>query len=311
VSNKLRKLAPLLAIPILGVVAWLLYKELKHYNLHDVLAAVREIPPARLAWALGLVVVNYTVLIAYDWLAVWYLKLRVPVRRVALAALVAYVTSYNFGVLLGGTSVRYRFYSRWGLSIAEIARLVAVITLTCWLGLFALAGVVFLIVPLQIPGEVGLVIENIHVLGLLLLAAVGAYFAFGALKWMPHFLRKHKFEIPPVWVTTGQIIIAGSDFALAGAVLYVLLAPWTTAGYALVLAIYLLATVTSYISHVPGGLGVFELIVLTLLPHTDPAAKAHILSALLAFRVIYFLLPLLGGLTLWGGYEVATRRGTE
>lgn len=309
-SQKLRKLTPLLAIPILGIALWLLYKELKHYNVHDVLSALRQITPGRLALALGLVAVNYTVLIAYDWLAVWYLKLQVPLRRVALAALIAYVTSYNFGVLLGGTSIRYRFYSRWGLSLPEIARLVAVITLTCWLGLFALAGVVFLIVPLHIPGEVGLLIKNIHVLGLLLLAAVVAYYAFGALKWMPRFLRKHQFEIPPVWVTTGQIIIAGSDFALAGAVLYVLLAPWTTAGYALVLGIYLLATVTSYISHVPGGLGVFELIVLTLLPHTDLSAKAHILSALLAFRVIYFLLPLIGGLVIWAGYEVTTRKGT-
>jgi uncharacterized membrane protein YbhN (UPF0104 family) len=311
VSAKLRKLAPLIAIAILAVVLWLLYRELKHYNLHDVLAALKDISPARLAVALALTALNYIVLIAYDWLAVWYLKFKVPLRRVGLAALVAYVTSYNFGVLLGGTSIRYRFYSRWGLSLTEIARLVAVITLTCWLGLFALAGVVFLVVPLTIPGEVGLIIRNIHVLGVLLLAAVAAYYSFGALNWMPAFLRKHQFEVPPAWVTTWQIIIAGSDFALAGAVLYVLLDPLTPAGYPLVLGIYLLATVTSYLSHVPGGLGVFELIVLTLLPGAEgnPLAKAQILSALLAFRVIYFLLPLLGGLALWGGYEVVTRKG--
>ena len=104
--DKLRKLAPLLAILIFAGALWLLYRELKHYNTHDVLSALREITPGRLALALALVAVNYTVLIAYDWLAVWYLKLHVPLRRVALAALIAYVTSYNFGVLRGGRSVR-------------------------------------------------------------------------------------------------------------------------------------------------------------------------------------------------------------
>jgi len=304
-TAKLHKLAPLLAIPILGIALWLLYQELKHYNIHDVMAALRELTPARLALALLLVLINYIVLIAYDWLAVWYLKLPVPLKRVALAALIAYVTSYNFGVLLGGTSVRFRFYSRWGLSLAEIARLVAVITLTCWLGLFALAGVVFLVEPLSIPEKFRFFISNIHVLGVILLAAVAAYFAFGALNWMPPILRRHKFEIPPAWVTVWQIIIAASDFALAAAVLYVLLDPWTTTGYPLILGIYLLAMVTSYLSHVPGGLGVFELVVITLLPD---APASHVLSSLLAFRVIYFLLPLAGGLTLWGGYELAIRR---
>ena len=67
--EKLRKLAPLLAIPILAAALWLLYRELKHYNFHDVLGALKQITPLRLAVALGLVAVNYTVLIAYDWLA--------------------------------------------------------------------------------------------------------------------------------------------------------------------------------------------------------------------------------------------------
>jgi uncharacterized membrane protein YbhN (UPF0104 family) len=304
--EKLRKLTPLVAIPILGIALWLLYQELKHYNVHDVMGALHELTPARLAAALSLVALNYVVLIAYDWLAVWYLKVQVPFRRVALAALIAYVTSYNFGVLLGGTSVRYRFYSRWGLSLAQIARLVAVITLTCWLGLFTLAGIVFLVEPLSIPHMFRFYISNVHVLGLILLAAVAGYYALGALKWMPPILKKHQFEIPPAWVTTLQIIIAGSDFALAAAVFYVLLDPWTSAGYPLVLGIYLLATVAGYLSHVPGGLGVFELVVLSLLPASD---SGHVLSSLLAFRVIYFLLPLAGGLALWGGYEMATRRG--
>lgn len=303
--EKLRKLAPLFVVSILAGALWLLYRELKHYNIHDILSALREITPGRLALALALVVVNYTVLIAYDWLAVWYLKFRVPLRRVALAALIAYVTSYNFGVLLGGSSVRYRFYRRWGLSVVEVIRLVAVITLTYWLGLFAMAGAVFLMEPLSIPAIFRFYISNIHVLGVILLAIVAGYVILGAINWAPPLLRKHKIVIPPAWVTFWQITIAGSDFALAAAIFYVLLDPWTSASYPLVLGVYLLAMVASYLSHVPGGLGVFELVVLTLLAD---APASHVLSSLLVFRVIYFLLPLAAGLALWGGYELTMRK---
>ena len=51
---------------------------------------------------------------------------------------------------------------------------------------------------------------------------------------------------------------------------------------------YVIANVTSLISHVPGGLGVIENVVAFLLPRAD------LIGALVAFRFIYFLLPCAG-----------------
>ena len=42
-------------------------------------------------------------------------------------------------------------------------------------------------------------------------------------------------------------------------------------------------------SHVPGGVGVIEAVVLEMVPYED---KAILLGTLLAFRAIYYLLPL-------------------
>ncbi|MCE9543951.1 MAG: lysylphosphatidylglycerol synthase domain-containing protein [Planctomycetia bacterium] len=302
---------PLIGVSVCAVAVWMLYHKLKHFHWDKVKAGLTAISLDRLALVVLLVIVSYVVLISYDWLVVRYLKLPVPLKRISLAALVAYVTSYNFGVLLGGTSVRYRFYRRWGTSLTDIARLVALVTLTSWLGLFAVAGVVFLFVPLtaperlEFPTYVMWLLHNIHVLGLMLLLLVAGYIGLGFVKWRPSVMREHKLDIPPLRITLAQILIAGTDWALAALVLYVLVDPQTTADYPQVLGVYLLAMVASYISHVPGGVGLFELIVLDLLPHDD---KDALLAALVAFRFLYLLLPLFAGLITWAVYELATRR---
>ena len=51
-------------------------------------------------------------------------------------------------------------------------------------------------------------------------------------------------------------------------------------------------------SHVPGGIGVLESIVLSLLP------GASVLAALLMFRVVYYLAPLALGLALLALSEI-------
>jgi hypothetical protein len=56
------------------------------------------------------------------------------------------------------------------------------------------------------------------------------------------------------------------------------------------------------VSHVPGGLGVLETVVIHLMP--QPA----VVGALVAFRVLYFLIPFTIGAALFAAYELAQRR---
>ena len=42
--------------------------------------------------------------------------------------------------MLTGASVRYRFYTRWGVTAEELSRIVFSYSVTFWLGLFALGG---------------------------------------------------------------------------------------------------------------------------------------------------------------------------
>ena len=88
------------------------------------------------------------------------------------------------------------------------------------------------------------------------------------------------------------------------ACLYHALAAAADVVYLEVAAVYVIANVTSLISHVPGGLGVIETVVGYLLPNTN------VVGALIAFRSVYFLLPLMLGGPLFGLTELLLKRRT-
>ena len=68
--------------------------------------------------------------------------------RIALASFIAFAFSHNVGLaFLGGSAVRYRMYSSWGIAPADLARAIAFNFTTLWLGF--LAGAASLLNPLR------------------------------------------------------------------------------------------------------------------------------------------------------------------
>ena len=78
------------------------------------------------------------------------------------------------------------------------------------------------------------------------------------------------------------------------------------AGFAEVLNVYLVAQAAGMISHVPAGLGVFETAVFHLMPGDVPTPE--LAGALLLYRAVYYLLPLVLGAVLLLLVEAAFRR---
>src|SRR5499426_2947966 len=136
-----RALGPVLGMALFAVAIWILHREIQQYKSGDVLHHLREISRPRLALALGLTVLSYAALTGYDWLAARYAKAVIDYPRLALASFVAYVFSHNIGLaFFGGSAVRYRMLSSFGLRPGTIARIVAFNVLTFWLGFAALGG---------------------------------------------------------------------------------------------------------------------------------------------------------------------------
>jgi phosphatidylglycerol lysyltransferase len=304
-NKVLHKIGPILVVAIFIGAAWFLYRELRHYRYQDIRRAITAIPSWRLYASMGLTIVNYVVLIGYDYLAVRAIRHPLPLGKISLASFTGFVTSYNFGALLGGTSVRYRLYSAWGLSAVEILQLVITMGITFWVGAFALASAVFIARPFPVPEELHLPFTTVHPLGFVLLAISLGYVALTALHKKTFHFRDRQFPLPGPGMTLLQLAVAAVDLCIAAGCLYVLVAHELGVGYWEFLGMYLLAAVAVIITHVPGGLGVFELVILKLaVPESAPA----MIAALLVFRMIYYLLPLLAAVLLLAGHEITLQR---
>jgi phosphatidylglycerol lysyltransferase len=292
---------PALILAVLAGVLWLLHKQLQDFTVADVRHSLREIPPWKLAACFVLTALNYLILIGYDLIAVRSIGRPLPLRRVALASFAGFAMSYNFGTLLGGAPVRIRLYSSYGMSASEIVRMMIAIGSTFWVGVFALAGITFIIAPLPIPDGLHLPFSNLQPLGVIFLLLAVGYVCVPLVRKKPLRWRDREMSLPGTPILLAQVAVSATDLAVAAGSLYVILPSLLDLSYSQFLAVYLLAVVAVIFTHVPGGVGILEFIILSF---AAADSKQAAVAALLAFRVIYYLIP--GGLAfaLLAGHEV-------
>jgi phosphatidylglycerol lysyltransferase len=288
----LRRLAgPLLSVGMLCLALWALHLLAREVNYHQVRQYVQSVSRGRLLLAALFTTLGYGVMTLYDRFGLASIGRRLSWRRVSMISFISYAFSNAVGMsLLVSGSIRYRFYIQNGLSTTEVAKVVLFCTTSFWLGLLALSGVTLLWVPLppQLP------LANFRVpLGALLTALPLAWLVAGSLLRRPLRVWRWHLSLPSVGVGVQQILVGALDWGLAAAVLYVLMPDELNNGFGHFLAIFVIAQMIGLISHVPGGLGVFEAVMLAGFGVTgNQALAAPILGALAAFRVIYYLLPL-------------------
>lgn len=301
-------------IAVMAVAFYLLREKLSHLDWKMFWEGLRNISGWRVAGALGLVALNYVILTGYDLIAVRYLKKQLPIWKVMMGAVVGYAMSNVLGWIFGGTAVRYRMYSSWGFSFKEIVAFVSILSLTFWLGMFLLAGVAFTLLPVRLPETIsGIPLRRVtlfepHIWGWIFLIVVAGYLA--ACAWWRRPIRwgKDEFQLPPLSVSSQQLLVSAADFALASATLYVLM-PAGIANFSTVLVAYLAGMILTVTLHVPGGFGVLDLTLLSMLQASKGSPEeAAIAAGLVVFRVIYYFLPALvaGLLFAWNEVQIRT-----
>lgn len=303
----LHSLGPVIVLLLLASAFWILHHELRQYQYSDIKQALAEIPRNRLLLSFALTILNYVVLTGYDVLALRYIRHPLAYGRIAVASFIGYALSHNIGLsIFTGSAVRYRFYAAWGLSTVQIAKVVAFCTLTLWLGILAIGGIVFLLEPMVIPTSLHLPLTSLQPVGIICLVLVGAYVSWGVLRKTPITVREWEFSVPSVPLSLCQIALSCVDWALAASVCYVLLPSSPSLSYLTLLSVFLLAQVAGIVSQVPGGLGVVETVLLLLLSPTLPATS--VAGALVAYRAIYYLLPLSIATVLLAAHEVLQKK---
>ena len=308
----LLRFIPLVVALGLAAAAWFaLHRALHEHSIAELRRVVKNLPPRQLVHAALLTALSYFVLTGYDALALTTLKIKLPYRRTVLASFLGYVFSNNLGLsVLGGGAARWRVYSGFGLSTFDIAKVVAICAATFWLGILALAGAVLAFAPALIVGNLHFTGFEVPTwaargVGALLLATAAGYVVLCALRRAPLAWRKHEIALPTPAIATTQVLLSIADWCVAAAVLWALLPPDPELTYPRLLGVFLTAQIVAVASHVPGGLGIFEVLVLALLKQDDPTPE--LLGALLAYRGLYYLVPLAIGTVVFAGHELHRR----
>lgn len=298
-------LYPLLGFFLFAFSLYILNREIGKYSLDEISTSIAAISDGQLYSALGFAFLGYLVISSYDVIAFWQLNYYLPLQLVLFATFITYAVSNTTGfTLIIGGGIRYRFYSAWGVPGKNIAKTIALGNLTFWLGLITLAGITFMTNPLNLPNSIKTNILLIRCVGAVALTSVWTYLYFcKRRKYLK--IGKKKICFPKLSTSISQIVVFSLDWAFAAAVLYSLTPDYAAKSYLSFFSIYLLAMTASILSNIPGGIGIFETVIIFLMPQNIP--RTDILGSLLAYRAIRFLLPLTLALILIVCFEIKQR----
>ncbi len=282
---------------------YLVHLVLYKYNYQDIINGLQHITTTHLIFAAIFCLLNYFVLTLYDTLSISYLGRSLQYHRIALASFVSYTFSHNIGfAALSGGATRLRFYSRWNFTPTEVAQLLLFSALNFWLGLLILGALTAFISPDSFGEALHLSSKEVILLGILLSLPVLTYLT-ALLRWQgTRNIFGKEFRIPSRKLAIKSILVAIIDWLLAAIVLYSLLPDQNQVSFLMLLTTFIAAQLAGVISNIPGGLGVFETVVVVSLGHIIP--KPTLIAVLLIFRCVYYLVPFILGLLLFALYEL-------
>lgn len=197
--------------------------------------------------------------------------------------------------------MRYRLYSQLGLSSSTITRIFSLSIATNWLGYVLVSGVVFSVGWVQVPSGWFIGAGTLRLVGAGLLIFVLCWLALCAFSRRRRFTAKgHALALPSLRMVLRQFGVSSANWLVMGTIIWLLLAQ--KVDYPQVLGVLLISSIAGVIIHIPAGIGVLEAVFLALLSG-EALSHGAIIAALLAYRLLYFIAPLLLALVLYIGLE--------
>ena len=250
------------------------------------------------------VAAGYFTLTFYDLFALRTIgRKEVPYRAAALAGFTSYSIGHNVGAsVFTGGAVRYHVYSARGLNAVEVAKICFIAGLTFWLGNATVLGLGIAYEPAA-ASAINLLPEwlnrGIAIVVLLVLISYVAWVwsaprMIGRLNW--------EVRLPSGPLTLLQIVIGIVDLSCCALAMYMLVPNEPYIDFVAIAVVFVSATLLGFVSHSPGGLGVFDAAMLIALSEYDPE---ELLAGLLLFRLLYYLTPFALSLLILGTRELA------
>lgn len=274
----------------------------------DVMRAIAGTHEMDIVLALMATAASYLILSGYDFSALAYAHARVNRGTVLLTSFTAYALSNTIGLgPLTGGAVRTRLYTAAGLKAHQVAQVVVFNAAAFGLGITAFGAVALLWGAPDVAGLVGLPPELLQLGSGLLLVGVGVFLALCRRQRNLQIAGRWRLRLPPAGLAVRQLVISAFELTASAAALWFLL-PGERIDLPAFTAFYAIAIVAGIISHVPGGVGVFEAVMLMATRNDVPADA--MLAALVLYRGIYYIVPLVAATALVLGWELKSGVGT-
>jgi uncharacterized membrane protein YbhN (UPF0104 family) len=260
-------------------------------NWDDVWKVIRDYNRTALLSAVALVVISYLLYGCYDLLGRAYCGHKLAKRQVMLVSFICYAFNLTLSTWVGGIGMRYRLYSRLGLPGSTITRIFSLSITTNWLGYILLGGVIFTFGVVQIPAHWYIDDTTLRIVGVVLLLVIAVYLWGCAFAKRRHLtIKGHKLVLPSWKFAVAQLVISSANWIAMGAIIWLLMG--MQADFFFVLGVLLVSSIAGVIVHIPAGIGVLEAVFIALLA-SEHVSQGMIIAALLAYRVLYYFLPLL------------------
>lgn len=280
-----------LAVLLLAAAVFILWREFRDLSPADLAAAIRAWGWDSAVLALTLSAASFFLMGVVELMGLRWAGAKIGAGSALAGGFIACAISHSLGAnLLVAGAVRARFYAKYKIPLRQVAAATVFNSFTFAVGICTLAGISLLLAgsdeiaaASRIPNPVA------DALGGLLVAGVTTYIVLCAMMHRPLRAFGHSVKLPSVRVAVAQLGIGTVDNAMAAAILWVLL-PDGALDYFTFVGAYAPSVIAGLISHVPGGVGVFEGSVSTLTKGIDPAGLA---AAFLGYRLFFFLIPLM------------------
>lgn len=298
---------PLIGLTIAAISFFVLWELLKSTSRHDTMEAFRSYTAPSLLLALLFTIISYCGIALYDVVAARTIapgKITTPVAALAGSAGYAVSNALGFSFLTGG-ALRYRVYAGEGVGLADIGRIISMSWFSMWFALLTVIGFALAFEPENLPwlGTLNLTADRIVGAAIILLLV-------GLIAWLYGGARELKvgplsLKLPGSRGALMQIFAGLVDITAASATLYVLMPTDLQTGFAAFTLVFAVAIVIGVVSHSPGGLGAFEAI---LIGGLGLAGNAEGVAALLVYRLIYTVLPLIVAILGIAFWEIVRQR---
>ena len=287
------KLMKLLGLIFFIAALFLIKKEVAFIGVDAIKKALFSVSKTGIMSALFITVVNYIILSGYDFCALIYggkrLKYPLILKESALSFSLSNLTGHTY---LSGFITRYLFLKPFGFLKRDVLMIVYFISIAVLLGLIFSFVLAVLLEILTESLKTYRYLSSLYLFAFVLIVGFWFYFKEIVQKKKSFLIGKVLLKSPSVSMTFVQMSIGFLDFLTCFLVFYALLNDFIDVQIIPVFIAFTIGVVISYLSQVPGGLGVLESSFLLLYHHT-PSDKAFILSAFILFRLIYYVLPFL------------------